>query len=180
MVFFQDECHLLWGDVCSYVWGKTHQRIEIPIVNERSKQTYYGAVNLATQRCLIQTYDTGNSQNTIAFLTYLLNEYPDCRIAILWDGASYHRSNELKDYLAKVNQDLAPQQWRITCKRFAPNDPTQNPIEDVWLQGKRFIREWYHLCKSFPLVKYLFEFAIHEQTFDFPKMFDYGQFSLAK
>lgn len=23
VVFFQDECHLLWGDLCGYVWGKT-------------------------------------------------------------------------------------------------------------------------------------------------------------
>lgn len=178
IVFFQDECHLLWGDLCGYVWGKTNQRIEIPIVNERIKQTYYGAVNIATQRCLIQSYDSGNSQNTIAFLNYLLSEHPHCRIALLWDGASYHRSNEIKAYLESVNHELEPEQWRITCKRFAPNDPTQNPIEDIWLQGKRFIREWYHLCKSFPAIKCLFEFATHCQSFEYSKLFDYGHFSL--
>ncbi len=37
-VFFLDECHLLWGDVCGYVWGKTKERIEVPILNERQKQ----------------------------------------------------------------------------------------------------------------------------------------------
>jgi len=42
VVFFQDECHLLWGDLCGYVWGKTDERIELPIVNERQKQTYLG------------------------------------------------------------------------------------------------------------------------------------------
>ncbi|BAQ61154.1 mobile element protein [Geminocystis sp. NIES-3708] len=21
-VFFEDECHLLWGDTCGYIWGK--------------------------------------------------------------------------------------------------------------------------------------------------------------
>jgi len=31
---------------------------EVPIINERSKQTYYGAVNLSTQQCLIQAYKT--------------------------------------------------------------------------------------------------------------------------
>jgi len=68
VVFFQDQCHLLWGDLCGYVGaaaigvkllervlggiippkisdpetclGKTNERIEVPIVNERSKQTY--------------------------------------------------------------------------------------------------------------------------------------------
>jgi putative transposase len=26
VVFFVDECHLLWGDVCGYVWGQTNIR----------------------------------------------------------------------------------------------------------------------------------------------------------
>jgi Winged helix-turn helix len=54
VVLFEDECHLLWGDVCGYVWGTTDERIEVPITNERSKQPYYGAVNLQSQQCLIQ------------------------------------------------------------------------------------------------------------------------------
>ena len=30
VVLFQDECHLLWGDICGYVWGKKNQRVEVP------------------------------------------------------------------------------------------------------------------------------------------------------
>jgi len=41
---FPDECHPV-GDVCGYIWGKTNIRIEVPIVNERQKQTYYGALD---------------------------------------------------------------------------------------------------------------------------------------
>lgn len=177
MVFFQDECHLLWGDLCGYIWGKTSERIEVPILNERERQTYYGAVNLHTQECLIQAYDKGNTQSTIAFVDYLLKQHPNCRIALLWDGASYHRSEAFRDYLSAINQGLEESQWNVTCIRFAPNDPKQNPIEDIWLQAKRFIREWYHLCKSFRAVKALFEFVSHRQIFDFPKLFTYGCFS---
>ena len=61
MVFFEDECHLLWGDLCGYVWGKTDERISVPVVNERNKQTYYGAVDVYTQQCLIQAAEAGNS-----------------------------------------------------------------------------------------------------------------------
>jgi len=167
----------LWGDLCGYVWGKTDQRIEVPIVNERCKQTYYGAVNLQTQQCLIQASTAGNSEGTIAFLQYLLVHYPDSRIALIWDGASYHRSQEVRNYLESVNQGLDEANWKITCIRFAPNDPRQNPIEDIWLQAKRFIREYYHLCQSFSAVKCLFELVTHRQTFDFPKLFTYGCFS---
>jgi hypothetical protein len=71
---------LLWGDVCSYIWGRTDERMDVPIVNQRSKQTYYGAVNLATGQCLIQAYKAGNSENTIA--NYLLSQCPESRIAL--------------------------------------------------------------------------------------------------
>lgn len=176
-MFFQDECHLLWGDICGYVWGKTNQRIEVPIGNQRSKQTYYGAVNVATGRCLIQAYPAGNSANTIAFVNYLVSQCPQSRIALIWDGASYHRSGEVKDQLTALNGGLEPSDWKVTCLRFAPNDPKQNPIEDVWLQAKRFVRECYHLCQTFDAVRCLFELVTHCQIFDFPKLFTYGRFS---
>jgi len=176
-VFFQDESHLLWGDICGYVWGKTSERIEVPVMNERQRQTYYGAVNLHSQECFVKAYDKGNSESTKAFLQYLSGEFPKSRIAMIWDGASYHRSQEIKDYLAEVNHGLTESDWKVTCIRFAPNDPTQNPIEDIWLQAKRFIRELYHLCKTFSGVKRLFELVTHRQIFDFPKLFMYGSFS---
>jgi len=92
VVFFVDECHLLWGDLCGYVWGKTDERIEVPIINERSKQTYYGAVNLSTQQCLIQAYKTGNSESTIAFLKYLLSQCRESNCtAVGWSQLSSFR-----------------------------------------------------------------------------------------
>jgi putative transposase len=33
VVYMIDECHLLWGDVCGYVWGKTKIRVEVPMTN---------------------------------------------------------------------------------------------------------------------------------------------------
>ena len=176
-VFFQDECHLLWGDICGYIWGRTNERITVPITNEKQKQTYYGAIDLQTNQMLVQPYQKGESQFTIAFLKYLQAEYPQSRIAVIWDGASYHRSKKVQGYLASVNQGLEPDQWPVTCIRFAPNAPEQNPIEDVWLSAKRFVREFYSLCGSFSVVKRLFELATHEQIFDFPKLSLYGSFS---
>lgn len=176
-MFFEDECHLLWGDVTGYAWGKRKERLEVPVVNQRDKQTYYGALNLVTRQCLIHPYKKGDSASTIAFLQYLLAQCPDSRIALLWDGASYHRSQEVQTFLAQINQGLTPNQWRITCLRFAPNAPEQNPIEDVWLQAKRFIREYYTVCRSFPIVKRIFEFATCHQRFDFTKLSCYGSFS---
>lgn len=177
VVFFEDECHLLWGDICGYIWGKTKERIEIPVINERQRQTYFGALNYYTQEFLVKPYKKGDSECMIAFVEYLLAQCPKSRIALIWDGASYHRLAEFKAYLESVNQGLNENEWKVTCIQFAPNDPKQNPVENIWLSAKKFVREFYHLCKSFAAVKKLFELITHHQIFDFPKMFMYDSFS---
>ena len=49
-VFFLDECHLLWGDVCGYIWGKSNTRIEVPIVNERLTANLLRGIGLLQSR----------------------------------------------------------------------------------------------------------------------------------
>ena len=173
VVFFVDECHLLWGDVCGYVWGRTDIRIEIPVKNEKDRQTYFGALDYQTKEFIVREYPAGNGKNTVDFIKDLQNQRPGQRIALIWDGASYHKSDEVKDFLATVNDGYETVQWRVTCILFAPNAPEQNPVEDVWLQAKNFLRKFWHLCKSFPVVKWLFKFFTNEQKFDFPKLEQY-------
>jgi transposase len=133
-------------------------------------------LNYRTKEFLVKAYASGNSESTLEFLKYLQVQYPQQRLALFWDGASYHRSHEIKTYLQSVNVNLAENAWQITCTRLAPNAPEQNPVEDIWLQAKCFIRKCHHLCKSFAVVKFLFEFIIHRQVFDFPKLSMYGVF----
>ena len=45
LLYFVDESHLLWGAVCGYVWGRTDRRIEVAMMNEKQRQTYFGALN---------------------------------------------------------------------------------------------------------------------------------------
>lgn len=87
-----DECHLLWGDLSGYVWGKSDQAIAVPVVNERQKQTYYGAIDYLNREILLKAYDAGHSENTVSYLQSLQEHSPNQRLLILWDGASYHRS----------------------------------------------------------------------------------------
>lgn len=172
-VFMIDECHLLWGDVNGYVWGRTDTRVKVPVKNYKDRQTYYGALDYLTKEFIRKKHSSGNSKNTIDFIEYLLKQRPGQKLAIFWDGASYHRSQEIKDYLNKINQNLPEDEWLVTCILFAPNAPEQNPVEDIWLQTKNFVREFYHICKSFKIVKWLFEFFAAGQIFDFPKIYEY-------
>ena len=90
-----DECHLLSGDLQGYVWGRTGERVEVPIVNERERQTYYGALDLLSKRLLVQAHEKGNTTGTLEYLQFLQTQWPEQRLLILWDGASYHRSKEV-------------------------------------------------------------------------------------
>jgi putative transposase len=38
-VFMLDECHLLWGDLYGYVWGKSAGRVELEMTNQKPRQT---------------------------------------------------------------------------------------------------------------------------------------------
>ena len=173
-VFMIDECHLLWGDLLGYVWGRSDIRIEIPIKNEKQRQTYYGALDYQTHEFIVQEYSSGNSENTVNFIKHLQKQRPGKRLAIFWDGASYHKSQEVKEYLKEVNGELSEDKWLVHCTTFAPNAPEQNPVEDIWLQTKNFLRQFYYLCDSFKMVKWLFKFFADGQIFDFPKLDYYG------
>ena len=179
-VLLLDECHLLWGDLRGYVWGSTDQEIVVPVVNERDKQTYYGALDYLKGELLLKTYDAGNSKNTIDYLRHLLAQFPNQRLLILWDGASYHRSQEVRDFLNETNQSLPTEQWKIHCIRFAPNCPSQNPIEDIWLQAKTWVRRFCALVPTFSHLKWMFEWFIRNTTFDFASLQMYGAFSKIK
>jgi transposase len=98
----------------------------------------------------------------------------ETRLIIIWDRAIYHRSAVVQQFLQQLNGGLSAQEWKITCIRLAPNAPEQNPVEDVWLQAKQFLRKYARLCKSFGSVKFLFQLVTHCQIFAFPKAFMYG------
>ena len=169
-----DECHLLWGDLCGYIWGKRDRRIEVEMTNQKQRQTYYGALDYGNKEFLVQPYKKGDSSNTISFLKFLIKQRPNSRLTIIWDGASYHKSQELRDYLDLVNKGKSPEKWKINCILFAPNAPEQNPVEDIWLQGKNLLRKFAYRCKSFAIVKRLFMFFLNRQIFGFPKLYMYG------
>lgn len=166
VVLLQDECHLLWGDCCGMVWGKRNQAIEVPMTNARQRQTYYGAVNILTKKLHIKDFDKGDSRNTVAYVQYLQETYPGKKIWLLWDNASYHRSAMMQDFLAHANQNLEEDAWQILCLPFAPHAPEQNPIEDLWLKGKNFLRKNFALNKTFSSVKQCFVDFLTSRQFD--------------
>jgi transposase len=176
IVLYVDECHLIWDDARGYVWGPRSQRIDIPMTNFRERQTYYGAIDPVSGTVHVTPTDSANGNWTMIFVEYLRQEYPEKRLFLLWDGASYHCGIEMQEYLEGVNWKRAQDAWRVTCTLFAPNAPEQNPIEDVWLKAKQYVRKHWRMCQQFKDVMNLFEEAFDTLSFQFEKLHMYLPF----
>jgi len=136
----------------------------------RSKQSYYGAINLLTQQVHLKPFSAGNGENTVKYVQWLQQLYLHPKLWLLWDGASYHGYAEIRDYLAEINTGLAEEQWKVTCILFARNVPEQNPVEDLWLIGKNWLRKRFAFHKTFAEVKHCFFDFLNNTTF-FPAKF---------
>lgn len=115
-----------------YIWDQRHQSVTVPIINEKQRQTYYGALNNPTKTFQLKAYPAGESRSTIHFINYLRSLDPNRQLILIGDGASYHRSLEVKQYLSQLNRGLRRiTSWKVRCLRIAPYAPDQNPVEDL-------------------------------------------------
>ena len=169
-MLLEDECHLLWGDVCGRAWGKRNTPIVVPLTNVRQRQTYYGALNLLTHEFHLQEGVAGNGKTTGAYIEWCQTLYPDKKLLFLWDGASYHRGADLQEFLTRENAGLPEAEWKVTCLLFAPNAPEQNPTEDVWLKGKQYLRKHFAINKTFAQVKRCFSEFLNSLSFTSTKL----------
>lgn len=177
IVYALDEMHLLEGDLISNLWGDTEKRLEIPINNEKNRQTYYGALNLFKPELIIEEYDTGNGENTVKFIKKILEINEGKRVMLYWDGAAYHRGEDMQKFLTEINSDKEAPDWPITCNLFAPYAPEQNPIEAVWLSLKNLLRRCYRFGKNFGIIKRIFRLLVDLKLFNFPDIKNYEAFS---
>ena len=175
-MLFVDECHLVWGDARGYVWGPRGKRIVLPIKNIRTRQTYYGALNLVTGWPILWKAERGCKEQTVAFLAYLRQVFQGRRLIIVWDRASYHTAKLVEDYVQQLPGLGGLKEERpIECVLFAAREPAQNPVEDVWLAGKREVRRQWANLTTFQDVKAIFMQTITHRQCLFKKLKWYGR-----
>jgi transposase len=76
----------------------------------------------------------------------------------------------MQKFLVETNGGLAEADWKVTCMRFAPTAPEQNPTEDVWLKGKTPLRKQFALNKTFAQVKRCFSTFLNALQFTSTKL----------
>lgn len=163
-----DECHLLAGDASGYGWGRKSERLTVTVANPKERQSYFGALDAKSGEVVLSEADYANSDTTVSFLETLQNHYTGKQLWVIWDNASYHKSETVRQYLEKINGQLPEKERPLTLLHFAPNAPEQNPIEAVWLQGKTQIRKQAGL-DCFQKVKQFFVDTVTENTYSFDK-----------
>ena len=173
VVVVADECHLVAGDASGYGWGRKSERLTVRVTNPKERQSYFGALDAKSGELRLSEANNANSRTTVDFLENLRGHYPGKHLWVIWDNASYHRSQTVKQYLEKVNGQLPEKDRPLTLLHFAPNAPEQNPIEAVWLQGKTQVRKQAGL-DCFQKVKQFFVDTITENTYSFDKFEWYG------
>lgn len=179
VLLFLDECFLLWGDVCGYAWGKRNERVEVAVGNYKQRQTFYGGLDAHSGEMYLATYPKAESVASTDFLAELMYRYPKAKLTLCWDNASWHTGAEVQAFLSRLNDGQPPEAWRITLVAFAPNDPEQNPIEEVWRQAKTKLRHQRLEATKFSEVTDAFEASLERQVFDFPKRRMYAPSQLA-
>ncbi len=168
-----DECHLLAGDASGYGWGRKSERLTVQVANPKKRQSCFGALNAKNGEVVLSEAEYANSTTTVSFPETLREHYAGKQLWVIWDNASYHKSQAVRAYLEKVNGRLPENDWPLTLLHFAPNAPEQNPIESVWLQGKTKVRKQAGL-DCFQKVKQFFVDTITENNYSFDKFKWYG------
>jgi hypothetical protein len=74
-------------------------RIEVPITNEKDRQTYLGALNYQSKEFHVQSPSSGDGKSTVKSIKYLQKKYKNRNIILIWDGASYHKYGEFRGLL---------------------------------------------------------------------------------
>jgi len=118
----------------------------------------------------LQEATAGDGANTVADIKWCQSRYPDKKLLFLWDGASYHRGEEIQKFLEHTNAGLPEKDWPVTCMLFAPNAPEQNPTEEVWLKGKTHLRKHFAVNKTFAQVNRCFSTFLNALSFTSAKL----------
>jgi len=129
VVLVEDEMILTTQTTTQKIWLPRGENIKIEASNKREKRCIYGFLNVKTGQEHSFKTDYTNSLTTCNLLSKLLKIYPDQKIVIVWDNASWHRSGTVREFLEKH-----PGKFHLFA--FPPYYPDENPQEHVWKDGR--------------------------------------------
>ncbi len=173
IVFSIDKFHLLYGDINGYAWGLSNTRIEVPITNQKNRQTYLGALNYQTKQFHAQGYESGDGKSTVEFIKYLQDKYKGRRIILIWDGSAIIDMENLKIICDQLMLTKNLRIGRLLVFYLLPMLPNKIQLK-IFGYNLNFFYEGIGIYVSLlRLSNFWREVFTKEQKFDFPKIHQY-------
>jgi transposase len=130
-VFASDEVRIQLEAITRRAWLKRGERTIVKVNRKQESQSYIGFLNQKSFDCHIYEMAWQNQQEVLKAFKLFLKKYPDKKICIIWDNASFHKGVEIKNALKEGG--LLERVHLIALPPYAPDN---NPIERVWNNAK--------------------------------------------
>ncbi len=120
-----DEAHIHCDCDLGYAWGRRGEPLFIYSTSPglSYKSSFYGFYLFPLARVHIWPAPYADSDQTLLMLERLRQTYPQHRLVLLWDGASYHRTQAVRDRAAALGIALLP---------LPGYSPDFMPVEALW------------------------------------------------
>jgi transposase len=135
---FIDEAHVHQDADLGHTWCRVGQRYYVSSTSPGlARVSFFGAYVYNDARVCIWPAARANGTTAIEFLECLRAAYPTDPIRIVWDGASYHRAEDVLDGVHELG---------IKITQLPSYSPDFMPVEALW----RWMREevTYNHCHS--------------------------------
>jgi transposase len=160
VVLAADEVQVCAEALVRKAWMRKGEETVMKVDRCQDKQSYIGFLNQTTWKVDLIRMDWQNSLEVLKALDRLLRKYPGKRIVIVWDNASWHDSQLIRDQCGKGRM-----LERVHFIAMPPYAPDYNPIEHVWKDAKAATANIQRA--TFALTCSAFENYIGSRTFEY-------------
>ena len=144
-VYFADAVHPEYQTKPAFGWVRKGSNPAVRTTSGRGRVNIHGALCLENFDAPFVGPLTVDGNSTVQLLTKIEARNPDKRrIHVIWDNASYHRCQEVKDWLKRS-------ECRISLHQLPPYCPHLNPIERLWKVMHQYVthNRYYPTQKQF-------------------------------
>lgn len=139
LLVYLDEAHIHQEADLGYGWAPRGERLWVGSHTPglSAKVSFYGLYFYNEGQVAIWDFPRANTEHTQTVLQRLREREPRRQIVLFWDGASYHRSKDVRALAQKLE---------ITIQPLPSYSPDFMPVEALW----RWLREdvTYHHCHA--------------------------------
>jgi transposase len=130
LLVYLDEAHIHQDTDLGYGWSERGQHFDVASTSPglSAKVSFYGLYLYNEGQVRLWPYPRANGAHTIHILRRLRAEWPDTRLMVVWDGASYHRAKAVREVASALRIELVP---------LPGYSPDLMPVEALW----RWLRE---------------------------------------